>query len=122
MDLKQIRQDVMTSENINQLYEIELDLVEHIGALHKGIMLADTTIEQSEVKSNLSMANALLEICRDRQSEVKDTGGRLNYNFRMAARAMLSRETYNSIMDKAHLPRKKVKEETGYLKQNKVSI
>ena len=122
MDLKQIRQDVMTSENINQLYEIELDLVEHIGTLHKGIMLADTTMEQSEVKSNLSMANALLEICKDRQSEVKDIGGRLNYNFRMAARAMLSRETYNLIMDKAHLPRKKVKEETNLLKQNKFPV
>ena len=59
MNLKETRQSVMTAETITQLYELELDLTEHIGVLHKGVMIADTTFEQSEVKSNLSMANAL---------------------------------------------------------------
>lgn len=121
MNLKETRQSVMAAETITQLYELELDLTEHIGVLHKGVMTADTTFEQSEVKSNLSMANALLGICRERQAEVKDLGGRLNYNFRMAAKAMLTKDTYESIIRKAHLPRQEVKSETKELKQNKFS-
>lgn len=119
MNLKETRQSVMTAETITQLYELELDLTEHIGVLHKSVMLSDTTIEQSEKKADLSMANALLGICRERQAEIKDTGNRLNYCFRMAAKAMLTKETYASILGKAHLPRQEVKSETRELKQNK---
>lgn len=119
MDLKQTRQSVMSAETITQLYELELDLTEHIGVLHKSVMLSDTTMEQSEKKSDLSMANALLSICRERQSEVRDTGNRLNYCFRMAAKAMLTKDTYENIMRKAHLPRQEVKSETKELKQNR---
>lgn len=121
MDLKETRQSVMTAETITQLYEIELDLTEHIGILHKGVMTADTTFEQSDVKSNLSMANTLLAICRERQSEVRDLGNRLNYNFRMASKSMLTKDTYENIMRKAHLPRQEVKSEIGELKQNRVN-
>lgn len=121
MDLKQTRQSIMAAETVEPLYEIELDLVELIGTLHKGIMMADSNFEQSEVKSNLSMANALLNICKDRQADVRDTGNRLNYNFRMAAKTMLSKETYQSIMDKSFLPRKEVKMEKKELQKNRLS-
>jgi len=121
MNLKETRQKVMTAETVTDLYELELDLTEHIGVLHKGVMLSDTTMEQSEVKSNLSMANALLGICRERQAEVKDIGGRLNYNFRMAAKAMLSKQTYDAIMLKAQLPRREVKAEKNELRANRFS-
>jgi hypothetical protein len=121
MNFKETRQSVMTAQTVAELYELELDLTEHIGTLHKGIMLSDTTMEQSEIKSNLSMANALLGICRERQVEVKDKGGRLNFNFRMAAKAMLSHKTYDEIMNKAQQPRREVKAETKDLRANRFS-
>lgn len=121
MNLKETRQKVMTAETVTDLYELELDLTEHIGALHKGVMLSDNTMEQSEVKSKLSMANALLCICRERKAEVKDIGSRLNYNFRMAAKAMLSKQTYDAIMLKAQLPRREVKAEKNELRANRFS-
>lgn len=120
MDLKQTRQSIMAAETSEPLYEIELDLVELIASLHLGILRADTGYEQSEAKGSLSMASALLGICRDRQADIKDSGARLNYNFRMAAKSMLSPDTYKSIYDKSQLTRREVKLEKKELQKNRV--
>lgn len=119
MTLQEIRQEMMASENIIELYNIELDLVERIGILHKEVIMADSPMSQSEIKANLSMANALLNICKERQAEMKDLGGRLNYNFRMAAKAILTKENYKNVMDFAVQPRHEVKSELSKLKHNR---
>lgn len=111
MDLVKTRAEMMASDDINQLYNIELDLTQYVGTLHKNVVTAGSNMEQVEEKAKLSMANALLGICRERQAEVKDTGNRLNYNFRMAAKSMLDEKTFDDIMQKARLPRRTVKEE-----------
>lgn len=115
-----MRQKVMSSESVTELYEFELDLTEYTGKLHKRIVLSETTMEQCEAKSELSLAKALLGICRERQAEVKDIGARLNHNFRLTAKAMLLRPTYQAIVEKSQLPRKEFKAIAGELKANKL--
>lgn len=121
MNLQEIRQQVLESEDINKLRVLELDLTQMAGGLYKAVQLAETTIEQIERKGDLSMVNTLIGICRDRQAEIKDIGGRLNYCFRMAAKAMLESKTYNEINEKAKQPRQQTKQETAFLKNNKIA-
>ncbi len=112
MDLVKARQNLMDSDDIKQLYNIELDLTEYVAQLHKNIITAGTIMEQSEEKGTLTMANALIGICRERQAEVKNTGGKFNYNFRMAAFDLLHETVYKEIAALALLPRKSIKKNT----------
>jgi len=119
MDLQATRTKVMESEDLKELYNVELDLTDHIAILHKSVMTAESTMEQCEYRGKLSISNALLGICRERQQEVKDIAGRINYNFRTAAKIMLKKETYQALMEKAQLTRRQVKSDYKQLSQNK---
>lgn len=118
MDLKQIRDSIMTADEVNHLYELEIDLVEFVGILHERVSMAESRMEQSEAKSELSMANTLLAICRDKQSEVKDVGAKLNYNFRMAAKKMLKAESYKQIFEASFVPRREFKKDKTFHTKN----
>jgi hypothetical protein len=61
-------------------------------------------------------------ICRERQSEVGNWANKVNYNFRMAARSMLTKETYQKIWKQAQLTRTDTKEAKGELQKNRFDI
>lgn len=109
MNLSKAKELLLSAETTNDLYIMELDLVEYSNSLHKQMMTAQSAMEQSDIKGKLSMANALLGICKERQEELRDVNGRSNYNFRMAAKAMLQRSTYDAISFQAAKPRKEFK-------------
>jgi len=119
LDLEVIRRRATSTEDINELYSIELDITKYVNELYAELREAKG-VRIGQVKSELSYANAILPIVRERKASIKDTGSRLNYNFRMAAMVMLKQSTYQSIMEKAALPRKVVKEIEKELKQNKI--
>lgn len=120
MEFETIRSRVLNTEDLTEIYTLEIDITKHIGDLHKSYHKSQYKDEQTDARSALSNFQALLEICKDRKADVRDTGARLNYNFRMAAKTMLQKETYNSIMQKATLPRKEVKAEQKELKANRI--
>lgn len=120
IDLKSLREKVMSAEELHELFNLELDLTEYKTKQHTSFHQSQTQHEQTEIKGNLSMLTTLLEICRERQSEIKDVNAKLNYHFRMAAKTMLEKQTYDSIMLKAQLPRKEFKAEAHELKKNKL--
>lgn len=122
MNLQELKEKTLGSEELNELYQIEVELMEKVSELYKAVSMCETKTEQIEKKSDLTLANGLLGICRDRQSQRKDIEDRINYNFRMAAKDMLLPETYKKIYSKAHLPRIEVKMERSELRKNRQAI
>ena len=118
MDLQKTKISVMSTDQVFDLYNIEIELVEYIGDLHRSIIMCETNIEGSEYRAKLSLANTLLSICRERQGEMKDFGARINYNFRMAAKGMLKKEIYSKIYEAAKMPRREIKNNKDYREKN----
>lgn len=124
-DLKKI---VLESQDKNELYSAEIELTEMISNLYAKVENARNSAYKVQYKGELSVAISIKDVCRDRQSELReqaskdaDAHNRMNYNFRMAAKAMLTKETYENILVRAALPRKEVKEQTKELRSNRVS-
>ena len=113
---------VLDSQDKNELYSVEVELVEYAGNLHKSLKLADSDMEASEIISNLKTSESLLRICQERQSEVGNFANRINYNFRMAAKSVLTKETYQKIYELAQLTRNDVKDKKKELNSNKHSV
>lgn len=117
-DFKQV---VLNSQDKNELYLQEIELVEYAGSLHKSLKLSDSDMETSEIISNLKTTESLLRICQERQEETGNFANRVNYNFRMAAKSVLTKETYQKIWELAQLTRNDVKDKKKELNQNKVN-
>lgn len=90
--------------------------------------MAETTMEQSEAKGNLGIYYSMLEVLQNRISETKEIDregrneqGRINYNFRLAAKTVLKKETYKQIMDLATRTRSEFKEDAKELRRNKLA-
>lgn len=115
-DLKEI---VLNSQDKNELYSLEIELQELIGNLHKRIRMADTIMDKSDAQAELGLANSMIGICRERQNEVGNWNNKVNYNFRMAAKTMLSKETYQKIWVQAQLTRTDTKDAKKELRKNR---
>lgn len=127
IDLDSLRATILESEDLKQLYEIQIDLSRSIANCHRGKREAQTESEVSELQGTLGTYIAIREVLTNRIPEIKEKQyneanqeQRLNYNFRMAAKLMLKKETYQSIMNEAHKPRRDVKENYRELKSNKI--
>lgn len=117
--LADFKEVVLNSQDKNQLYLTEVELQEFMGARHKAIRMAETEMEATEAKGDLGVAQSLAGICRERQQEVGNFANRVNYNFRMAARSVLTKETYQQIWELAQLTRNDVKDKKKELNANK---
>lgn len=119
--LADFKEVVLNSQDKNELYLAEVEIQEYIGARHKAIRMADTEMDATEEKSNLGIAQSLIGICRERQSEVGNWANKVNYNFRMAAKNVLTKETYQKIWELAQLTRNDVKDKKKELKSEQVA-
>ncbi len=127
IDIEQAQQEILQSDQLSRLYEIQIELSKLIKNAHHQNLTADTIMEQSEAKGNLGIYHSMLDILQNRVQELKEIAkderneqGRLNYNFRMAARNVLEKKTYQAIMDLAMQTRREVKEQSKELRQNKL--
>lgn len=123
-DLKKI---VLESQDKNELYSAEIELTELISELYAKVAGARNASDKIKFKGELSVTNTMRDVCKDRQVELKtqlsreaDAANRQNYNFRMAAKSMLTKETYEKIWLMSSIPRKEVKEITKELRANRV--
>ena len=105
MELHEIEEIVLESEDVNELRFYQIKLVKMSGNMYKSINYAETINEQSELKSRLSLINSLKDICVERIKEVQKTQERFNHNFRMAAMTVLKKETYQKIKEFANMKR-----------------
>lgn len=99
--LQDLKTLVVNVDETTELYEMDIELTEIISRLHISHRMADTNMEQSEIKGELALANSCLNILRDRIADAKNTNNRLNHNFRMHAKKMLDKSIYKDILNSA---------------------
>ena len=123
-DLKKI---VLESEDKNELYSAEIELTEIISDLYAKVANAYNAGQKIKYKGELSVAITIRDVCKDQQAELRrklsqeaDAANRQNYNFRMAAKSILTKETYEKIWAMSTIPRKEVKELNKELRANRV--
>lgn len=124
----ELKKIVLESQDRNELYNAEVELTELMAGYYTTLSQAFSESTKIKTKGELSLATTLKEICKERQVEVKrkqeddnNLSNKLNYNFRMAARQALTKETYQRLWSLAQLPRKEVKEEKADMRKNRVS-
>lgn len=120
--INRIKDQIMETILIDDLYLMEIDLAEIISNLYKDIAECRDKNQAHEHKKNLTMANTLIGICRDKQVTLKDRANSINYNFRMAAKTMLLPETYNRIFEAAKMPRSVIKSLKSSYSKERVSV
>lgn len=109
MDLKELRETIVESDDLTAIYNAHLDLEEGISELYKELEDVEERDERIRIKSDLTLANSLRKISIDRQKNLNNSEVVKNYNFRMAAKTVLTKPTYNVLMDLAAMPRRDVK-------------
>lgn len=120
--INQFKQQIIDAFLVDDLYLIEIELADIISDLYKQISICRNRNESDDYKRNLTMANTLIGICRDKQLTLRDKANALNYNFRMAAKTMLLPETYNKIFEAAKLPRSVVKSQSNKYYNGRIHI
>jgi hypothetical protein len=128
IDLDELQKEILQQTEVNRLYEIQIELSKLIKNAHRQNLMAETTMEQSEAKGNLGIFHSMLDVLQNRVSEIKEVDkeeryeqGRINFNFRLAAKTVLQKETYKQIMDLAIRTRTEIKEDQKELKRNKLA-
>lgn len=128
IDVDKLQKEILQEKNITRLFEIQIDLSKLIKNTHTHILMAETQAEQSEAKGNLGIYKAMLDVLQNRittQTEIdkqeRNEAGRINYNFRLAAKVVLQKNTYKQIMDLAMKTRTQFKENADDLYKNKLA-
>ena len=109
MKIEELKEIAMQSEELEPLRATMVELTELSGQVYKAVMMAETTVDKTELKGKLTLINTLRDICSQRITELSNMQARLNYNFRMAAKSMLKKETFEAIMDMSQYRRRDVK-------------
>lgn len=118
--IDELQNEILKTLDVNRLYEIQIDLSKMIKNAHRQNIMATTVMEQSEAKGDLGIYNTMMEVIQNRVEELKEIDradrneqGRINYNFRAAAKGILKRETFNHIMDLANRTIREIKEDNN---------
>lgn len=116
MNLKEIKEEIITCQDSNELYRIEIDLQEYIGELYKERKNPNSQKDETDVKSEIELASLLQNICRDRLPNVRNKNIRFNHSFVVAAKVVLSKEEFEKVEKEAVMPRQDFKEKYGVKK------
>ena len=120
MSIEELQDIAMLSKDIDEVRECFNALSNRSASLYESLPTVQTNIEAHKIKADLTRTNNLLEICRDRMYEVKNTTRQLDHNFRLAAREMLKKETYDKIKEMALFKRRDVKRIKYKLRSNPI--
>jgi len=109
-NIDDIKSVVLNTEDIKDLYEVQIDITEHLSQKHDSRSWHEKgSTEYVRISGEIALLYSLLEICKDRINKWNDIEGKCNYNFRMAARMVLTKDTYEKVSALAKLPRDAVK-------------
>lgn len=128
MKTQEIQNKIFNQEiPISELYKLQIEINEKITNMKRSAHMAETQLDQIEMNGEIKILYSLLETLqyqvsdlRNKEADQRDENGRLNHNFRMAARGALKKETYDKIMDIAHGSMRDVREQTKQLQNNRL--
>ena len=133
MDIEQVKKDVIHTESQSRLFELIIELAEEISVLHVELTKADDKLKKIKIKGKLTLLSTLQDIIdkriedvkiiekRNEQKEYQNERKELmsNRQFRIAAQVVLTKETYERIVELS-LNYKKFKDQKNELKANKL--
>ena len=133
MDIEQVKQDVLNTESQRLLFELMIDITKEISTLHIELTKTEDKLKKIEIKGKINLLSTFLNIINNRieevkmiekkkeQIEVKNERKELmsNRQFRIAAQTVLTKETYERIVELS-LNYHKFKEQRNDLKANKI--
>lgn len=101
MTLQEIETQVLSTTDVNLLYNIQLELGKKVSSIHR--LLHNTHEDEKKVslRENLNWADNLFDICKKRQDDIRVENNKFNHKFRIAAKGVLNEMMYNKISDKA---------------------
>jgi hypothetical protein len=127
MDLDSIKKEVIYSDNSSRLFEITIELKEEISRLHILLVESNDHKRKVEVKGKISLFSTLQDIIDKRIDDVRRLEKENEYKellsnrqFRIASQIVLTKETYERIVELSLLNYKKLKEQKSELRANKL--
>jgi len=128
MNIEEIKKEVIYSDSLNRLYELSVELTEEISSLHTELVKAKDVLDRTVIKGKISVLCALQNIIDKRledpkifskgNSERKEMLS--NRQFRIAAEMVLTKETYERIVELSVMNYKKLKDQKSELKTHKL--
>lgn len=101
MTLKEIENDIFEVTDLTTLYKFQLDLSKQVSQIHRLLSEEREDSRKTILKSNLSWASELLDICKARAIDERNSSGKFNYQFRKSAQKRLSPQMYQLIAEDA---------------------
>src|SRR6267378_464298 len=108
--IEELKKEVLYCEDTSRLYEIMLEIAEKISDFHLQLLKSENEIEQTQVKGQISIFSTMKSIIEKRLDKVKydeienfRREALSNRQFRIAAEAVLKKETYKQIKDLAFI-------------------
>jgi uncharacterized Ntn-hydrolase superfamily protein len=127
MNLEEIKKEVIYSDNPNRLFEISIELTEALASSHLDLVKANDFINKTEIKGKIAVLNALQNVIDKRIDDVKASDKEderkellTNRQFRIAAEAVLQKDTFEKIKELSFINYKKFKDIKANLKLNKL--
>jgi len=130
MNIEEIKNEVIYSESQNRLFEISIELTEELSRLHRELVNSKDNWTKVEIKGSIALLSTIQNIidkridnviADERDFERKRDRKELmsNRQFRIAAETVLTKETYERILELS-LNYKKLKDQKQELKANKL--
>lgn len=123
----ELKNEVIYSDNPSRLFEIMLEISEMVSGRYIDLAKTDDKVERTELKGEISVYNAMLDIIDKRIDDVKagehDKSRKellANRQFRMAAKCVLQKETYERITELSTMNYKRFKNMKSSLKEEKL--
>lgn len=127
MDLENIKLEVIHTQSATRLFELMVDLSEEVSRHHILLVKTEDIVGKAEIKGKISILSTLQNIIDKRLEEVRVNEKEnerkeliSNRQFKLAAEAVLQKETYEKIKEYSFLNYKKFRDIKADLKANKI--
>jgi len=128
MNIEEIKKEVIYSDSQSRLYELNVELTEEISRQHVELVKTKEVLDKTVIKGKISVFCTLQNIINKRLEDpkmfIKGNSDRkellTNRQFRIAAEMILTKETYERIVDLSVMNYKKLKDQKAELKSHKL--
>ena len=128
IDINEIKKEVIYSDSQSRLFEISVELTEEISRLHIDLVKAKEALAKTALKGKIYVLGSLQKIIDKRMEDpgmfLKENSERKemlsNRQFRIAAEMVLTKETYERIVELSVLNYKKLKDRKAELKNHRL--
>ncbi len=127
MEIENLINEILETQDINRLYQLQIECNQDMAILQRRKTMAETNLDQSDAIGNIKVLQSAIDVCGNRISDLKEQNAqdrvrnaKFNYNFYLAAKIMLKRDTMNSITTQANKQAWQIRENKEELTSKKL--